>query len=207
MLGKTLLGFYIWEESTLKAEEALIRSATVDALTGLYNRSYFNDAVSREFQRARRYGRLFSLVIVDIDGFDSLQEAHGKEVVDHVLRQVAMTVRELTRQDDIVCRFGVHEIAVLLPETAINGALSMANRACESFRDDEVRVGQKAIKLTLSGGVGELQPWMREPEEVLNAATKALQTARQQGCDRVAWDAGLTEESAATACLKPGVIA
>lgn len=210
MLGKTLLGFYVWDEKTIQAEDLLMRQATMDGVTSLYNRAFFNDVIHREYGRTRRYGRTFSVIVMNIDHFKTFNESYGERACDLVLQEVARVVVEASRKNDIACRHGEEQIVILLPETPVSGALVQANRLCDAVRGAPVRIGSGDISVTASLGVVELQPWMREAEDLLEAADKALNQAKQQGGNQVAWDTGYSEDNAQTLTLhdvnpqKPG---
>lgn len=102
--------------------------ATRDWLTGLNNRRYFEETLADHIETATRYGRELSLVLFDIDDFKQINDTHGHEAGDAVLRKFAILLKESARKADIVCRHGGDEFAVILPETSRASAEQFVER-------------------------------------------------------------------------------
>lgn len=202
LVGKTLIGFFVWDDLTLKAEDSLLRSASTDGLTGLYNRGFFNHALTREFNRAVRYKRLLSLVLVDLDHFKQLNDAHGHTAGDRVLREIATLITNGSRGNDFVCRYGGEEIAILQPETALPGSMVHAQRLCTAIRALTIDHQGKQLHVSASFGIAEYEEWMRDPDHLLRAADSALYRAKREGRDCVFSHEGYTEEAAVTEPLQ-----
>ncbi|MBI4604489.1 MAG: GGDEF domain-containing protein [Planctomycetes bacterium] len=202
LVGRTLLGFFLWDDLTLKAEDALLRSASTDGLTGLYNRGFFNSALAKEFGRAARYKRPLSLILMDLDHFKALNDAHGHTAGDRALREVGALLLRESRAQDLPCRYGGEEVALLMPETGLPGAAAHAQRLRVAVRDLSVQAGEAALRFTASFGVAAFEDWMREPDHLLRAADMALYRAKREGRDRVATHEGYGEESAPTEPLQ-----
>ncbi|MDX5333256.1 MAG: diguanylate cyclase, partial [Gammaproteobacteria bacterium] len=109
-----------------RLEQELAHQATHDLLTGLYNRRKLESLLELEIGRAQRYGRSFSLALLDIDGFKAINDAHGHDMGDAVLRRLGDVFRERLRDSDLTGRWGGEEFVVLLPETDPPGALQVA---------------------------------------------------------------------------------
>jgi diguanylate cyclase (GGDEF)-like protein len=197
-IGETILGFYLWDEITLQAEDALLRSATTDALTGLFNRGFFQDSLRREFERARRYSRPLSLIFLDIDEFKHFNDTHGHQAGDQVLREVGRLVTGSSRLSDIPCRFGGEEVCIILPETQLPGAMLGAYRMLELIRAHKVEWAGTTLSVTASFGVAELGAWMRDGEDLVKAADQALYNAKREGRDRICSSGNYGESSADT---------
>ena len=116
----------------------LYELATVDGLTGLYVRRYFDSRLKEELERSRRFDTSFSVVLLDIDDFKKLNDTHGHVVGDRVLREVAQAVRSSMRGVDIAARYGGEEFAFILPRTAIVDAHAAAERIRQDVADARV---------------------------------------------------------------------
>jgi diguanylate cyclase (GGDEF)-like protein len=107
---------------------SMSEQATRDWLTGLYNRRYFEETLADHIEAATRYDRELSLVLFDIDHFKQINDTHGHQAGDEMLRKFATMLKESARKADIVCRYGGDEFAVLLPETGISNARKFVER-------------------------------------------------------------------------------
>ena len=117
-----------------RAEFEVVQSyVNIDEVTGVFNRRYFEEALKREFHRARRYESSLSLLIVDVDDFKQVNDNHGHTEGDVVLRKVGGLLKDNTRQADSVCRYGGDEFAILLPQTRHDDAKALAERVCKSM--------------------------------------------------------------------------
>lgn len=110
-----------------RAEQALARQANLDALTGLYNRRYFDLRADEEVARADRKGSDLAILLCDLDHFKSINDTLGRQTRDRVLKSVAQGIQECIREIDLVFRWGGDEIAVLLIDTSQEGSLSPRN--------------------------------------------------------------------------------
>jgi len=157
-----------------------MKSAT-DPLTGLANRSTFDDRLEAEFGRTRGTGQPLSLIIMDIDQFKTFNDQFGHSAGDAALRIVARTLRERSRSSDVVARFGGEEFTVILPNTDLQGALILAERfrsAIENSRWDRRPV-------TVSVGVAEATESVAGPADLVDRADGALYEAKRRGRNRV----------------------
>ena len=107
------------------------RLAITDGLTGLYNRRHFFVKAQEEYERALRYNHPLSILMIDVDHFKHVNDEHGHQTGDLVLKQVAESCRKALRQVDIIGRYGGEELVVLMPETAQDAALQAAERLRE----------------------------------------------------------------------------
>jgi diguanylate cyclase (GGDEF)-like protein len=129
--------------------------ADLDALTGLHNRRYFHETLSREVARAHRYDRTLALIVFDLDDFKAINDEIGHLAGDGVLAEAAERVREVVRSADIACRVGGDEFAVILPESALRDADQLYTRLEAAVSSRPVA---RAGRLHLSAGVTELRP-------------------------------------------------
>jgi diguanylate cyclase (GGDEF)-like protein len=151
--------------------------ADLDALTGLHNRRYFHETLSREVARAHRYNRRLALVVLDLDDFKAINDRIGHLTGDGVIAESAERVRDVVRSADIACRIGGDEFAVILPESTLADADQLYRRlqAAVSARP----IGQ-AGRLSFSAGVAELKP-EEDPTTFFERADEALYRAKELG--------------------------
>jgi diguanylate cyclase (GGDEF)-like protein len=151
--------------------------ADLDALTGLHNRRYFHETLSREVARAHRYNRRLALVVLDLDDFKAINDRIGHLTGDGVIAESAERVRDVVRSADIACRIGGDEFAVILPESTLADADQLYRRlqAAVSARP----IGQ-AGRLSFSAGVAELKP-EEDPTTFFERADEALYRAKKLG--------------------------
>lgn len=174
------------DETKRKALEARLHVlATVDELTGLYNRRHFIERFQAEMLRAQRYQAPLSLLILDIDLFKGINDRYGHLTGDAVLVEFAGILRRMTRQIDFVGRLGGEEFAVCLPETDHKRALMLAERLCEAIADAEFAVVNRKIAVTTSIGVTEIVHDDETFSHAFHRADQALYQAKNSGRNRV----------------------
>lgn len=174
------------QKADLQREEKLLRElAERDGLTGLYNHRYFEKALEREFERARRYHRDLSLVMIDLDGFKAINDACGHPQGDQVLKQVARLLRQGVRFVDTVARYGGDEFAVILPETDLRTTARIANRLLREIRKSPFLYEGKIFPLSASLGVAGLSTSHTSHQSLLDEADGILYEAKRLGRDRV----------------------
>lgn len=160
-----------------KAQELAIH----DGLTGIYNYRYFMRQLQEEIKRAERYHRSVSLLMVDIDLFKRINDAFGHRRGDEVLKGVAQTLVNNTRETDIVARYGGEEFAAILPETSLESAMEAAAKLRNAVAKSEyAKEKGKVIKLTVSLGVATYPTTASNQEELLRQADDALYSAKSK---------------------------
>jgi diguanylate cyclase (GGDEF)-like protein len=163
----------------------LHRLATRDGLTGCLTYQAFQDALEAEEARARRYGRAFSVTMVDLDSFKVINDAHGHAVGDAALRCMAQALLAAARTTDMVGRIGGDEFAVLLPETDGSQSPLVAERL-----QSHVRAAETPVSVTVSLGTATWSDQFDSAAEVIRRADQALYSAKHAGRDRlVVWEA------------------
>jgi diguanylate cyclase (GGDEF)-like protein len=168
--------------------ETVRRQSIVDHLTGCYNRRYFDQKLADEINRASRYGRDLSLVLIDIDHFKEINDRMSYKQGDLVLVEAARVFRTHTREVDMVCRYGGDEFAILMPETSYENALAKAENLRQVVRSSAFSNAQDAstpLRLTLSIGVTGYHTGIRTSDELLRAVDEAVHTAKRSGRDTV----------------------
>jgi len=168
------------------AHQNLERIAVTDRLTGLYNRTKLDEVLANELARAERYGQSVAVIMADIDKFKAVNDTHGHQVGDSVLREFAAIVRELVRDTDTPGRWGGEEFLVICSHVDLNGAHMLAERIRAAVAGHSFAVvGQE----TCSFGVASYRPG-DTAETIVNRADVALYEAKQSGRDRVALERG-----------------
>ncbi len=170
-------------DNVLLHEEAQRLSIT-DGLTGLWNYRYFTMTVTKEIERASRFGRPLSLLMLDLDHFKEVNDSYGHQRGDAVLVELAGRIRAEARDVDTVARYGGEEIVVVLPETDEAGARQAAERICAAVRRKPFgEAGTPAIQLTVSAGVAVYPRHGVSASQLLAAADAALYEAKHAGRD------------------------
>lgn len=165
-----------------RAQEASMR----DALTGLFNRRYLDEAMKREQGRARRAGSTVGVIQLDLDHFKTLNDVHGHDAGDAVLRAVATLIDAQTRGEDIACRYGGEELTLLLPEASLSGTVVRAEQLREGVAGLQVvHHGERLPQVTVSAGVAAYPQHGPDLNGVLRQADQALLRAKEQGRNRV----------------------
>jgi diguanylate cyclase (GGDEF)-like protein len=156
-----------------------------DGLTEIFNKRKYEEEVQREYARAVRHHRPLSLVLFDLDEFKQINDSYGHLCGDFVLKQVASLARDLTRPEEVLARVGGDEFAILVPETGIRGAETLALKLRERIEGYDHRYGEVKINVLCSFGVAELAPEMSSPRDLYRAADAALLLAKRSGRNRV----------------------
>jgi len=169
-----------------RAERRSFELAMRDVLTGLANRRAILDLLRSSVARARRQGQWLSVLMVDIDHFKAVNDNHGHQAGDAVLRQVAQTLASRLRAQDQIGRFGGEEFLVLLPDTQAEGARVLADALRQAVQQTSTPWGGRQIAVTISVGVcGHPLSEADSPESLIAAADRAMYQAKRLGRNRV----------------------
>ncbi len=172
-------------EENARLFEEIQRLAVTDPLTGLFNRRKLTDALENEIERASRYRRPLSAIMIDLDGLKAINDTYGHPVGDRMLQEVARAIRSVVRKVDVATRIGGDEFFILLPEADLWHAARVANRVLECIR--QIRVGEGGI--TASIGVAEWRAEVAQPEAFVAEVDQALYRAKGEGGSCVwAWN-------------------
>jgi diguanylate cyclase (GGDEF)-like protein len=145
------------------------------------------ESLDREMQRAKRKKRPLAIVFLDLDHFKKFNDVFGHDAGDMVLRSLADVFRQHFRADDVICRYGGEEFAVILPESSAKGAAERANDLRASVKKVSLRhKGNTLDRVTLSIGVSAFPDDGSEPEDLLKVADERLYQAKAKGRDRIA---------------------
>ena len=184
-IGRTIFKYIAGGNIEAAYHDEIYRLTTMDGLTQIYNRRYFDEQLDREISRSRRYERVLSLVLVDIDHFKKVNDKFGHLAGDSVLKQLASTVRTRIRREDVFARYGGEEFAILLPEVALVGARQLSEKVRRLVEKQRFEFDRQPIPVTISLGVAVLDPHHREPGDLVRAADEKLFEAKTGGRNRV----------------------
>ncbi len=151
--------------------------ADLDSLTGLHNRRYFYETLGREVDRAQRYQRRLSLVIVDVDGFKEINDRIGHLAGDAVLAEIADRIRQVVRSADIPCRVGGDEFAVIVPEVEVGQAQQLVGRIQRAVSAQPIA---RAGRVRVSAGVADIQA-NDNPTTLFERGDESLYAAKHAG--------------------------
>ncbi len=168
-----------------------IEAAITDALTGLHNRRYMESHLASLVEQATARGKPLSVLVLDIDYFKPINDTYGHDAGDDVLREFAIRVRKSIRGIDLACRYGGEEFVVVMPETDMAVAATVAERlrrriATEAF---PVEQGKRAIEVTISIGIAAIENAEDTAAGLIKRADQALYRAKRDGRNRVVADA------------------
>lgn len=174
-------------EALRKNLEKVKKQSTTDALTGLYNRRAFDTAMNRHAKHATQTGQRLCLLMADIDHFKSINDNYGHLVGDNVLRITAEMLKRCVKGKDIVARYGGDEFMILLPDTPLNGALTLAENIRSYFETTKIKrkdTGKIIGTLTLSFGVALYDPG-ETIDTFIQRLDKAMYHSKENGRNRV----------------------
>ena len=170
----------VTEETRLKEE--LNRLARTDGLTGLYNRRHFDETAKAELARAARYQHPVSLLIFDIDHFKHVNDTYGHDKGDIVIKAIADIGKSLTREFDLMCRYGGEEYVILLPNTDLKTAFDFS----EQLRKEVEAWSFEELKVTISIGISGSPPKeLTSSDDLIKAADNQLYIAKDSGRNQV----------------------
>jgi diguanylate cyclase (GGDEF)-like protein len=185
-IGKAVLKY---SESDVEAEYhfRIFNMANLDALTGAYNKRYFDEAFRKEVEKGAREGRPFALLLFDIDFFKKINDTYGHPAGDAVLTEVAEVVRGIARPSDLFGRVGGEEFALACPETPLDNARDLAELVRASIQEHEFAFETQRIPVTSSVGVGELLS-TESADDFYKRCDAFLYEAKRSGRNRVVFE-------------------
>lgn len=169
-----------------RTEQQVRHLATHDTLTGAWNRGAFINLAEREMTRCQRNGRPLAMLMLDLDFFKKINDAHGHLAGDQVLIQLAKTLQACLRPQDLFGRYGGEEFCVLLPETNAEGARNIGERLRAAAEALEIVFGESKLRATVSIGVAELSAGASDlADQLFVEADRELYIAKSEGRNRV----------------------
>ncbi|MEL7552950.1 diguanylate cyclase [Pseudomonas protegens] len=165
-----------------KANQQLQHLSRTDHLTQLYNRGHWEQRLQFEYSR---HGSSIALLMLDIDHFKSINDHHGHQAGDAVIKRVSELIHQHVRDSDVAGRYGGEEFAILLPHTDLAGARTLAERLRQSVEEQEVIHNGQAIAFTISLGIACLDRPARDHRCLIEWADQALYASKRAGRNRV----------------------
>jgi diguanylate cyclase (GGDEF)-like protein len=173
--------------ANLRLRETLRNESIRDPLTGLFNRRFLEESLERECRRSVRAGRPLSVLMLDIDFFKQFNDTFGHDAGDAVLREVGAVTRSMFRGEDVACRYGGEEFALVLADTTAEGAVQRANALRDRVREISMTYRRQTLgQLSISVGVATLPLHGIDGASLIHAADLALYRAKRDGRDLVA---------------------
>jgi two-component system cell cycle response regulator len=184
-IGRAMLKFLTSNNVEAQYHEEIYRLMTVDGLTQLYNRRFFQESLEREFARSRRYGNPCVLVLLDLDHFKQINDRYGHQAGDTVLRKVSALLKANIRTNDLAARIGGEELALILPETRSAGGHALAEKLRRIIAAEVFIHGDDKLVATVSLGVAELNATVQSSDALIKLADERLYAAKNSGRNRV----------------------
>lgn len=157
----------------------LSAAASLDPLTGLYNRRKLDEAAADAWNEFQANDIPCTCLLFDLDHFGNINNENGHIAGDAILRSTAITLSSRARAQDIVTRYGGEEFCILLPNTPLRDGWRLAERIRLCIEEDRVKTETGVIRVTASCGVAEITPEMKSPQELIDAADQALYKAKE----------------------------
>lgn len=189
--AKVQIGITVAEQVTLalanlRLRDTLRDQSIRDPLTDLFNRRHLEVTLAQELSRAVRHARPLGLLMLDLDHFKTVNDRHGHDAGDALLKAIAELIRNSAREEDVPCRYGGEEFVIVLPETDIEGATARAEGVRRAIAALKVHHrGHELPRVTASVGVAAFPAAGACPDELVKAADQALYRAKAAGRDRV----------------------
>lgn len=173
-------------EANTRLAEKLRTQAIRDPLTGLFNRRYLEESMERELKRAERKGSEVGVVMLDVDHFKAFNDRHGHSGGDALLSALGALLQKIVRAEDIVCRYGGEEIAIILPDASLETAAARAEQVRKAISQLKVKhAGRTLDSVSASLGVAAFPSHGITMAELLSRADRALYAAKRAGRNRV----------------------
>lgn len=192
-IGSFVFGFFLRDELVVTPAAKPTDPAGLDELTGLLNRTVFEQELEFHVQSALKKSHELDLIFFEINHFKKLRETYGYQVGYEVLREVGNLVRMNCRKQDIGARYGSEMFAILLPETPMERALVQADRLRKAAMAYVVPTEDTAIGINVSVGLAPLEGGMKSARDLIRASDRALRAARSSGRNEVCWFRNDTE--------------
>jgi len=168
-----------------RQHDTTVRLSITDGLTGLFNHRHFQEVLEKELSRAERYSETLSLAMLDIDNFKNINDKHGHQFGDKVLKKISDIMTKSCRSSDTVARYGGEEFALILPKVTPRQAVMLSERLKEQITSGSKSLMRGKLPLTVSIGIASFPQDARKRHGLIEKADKALYIAKAAGKDRV----------------------
>jgi diguanylate cyclase (GGDEF)-like protein len=184
-VGGTIFKYLDGDSVESLFHEEIYRMTIVDGLTQVHNKRFLLEFLEREMSRCQRYGRSLSLMMMDIDHFKLVNDQFGHIAGDHVLREVATSIRARVRKEECFARYGGEEFALVMPEAERENVGIFAEKIRALVESREIGFEGRNIRVTVSVGVAQMAPDMTDVRSFIDAADVKLYEAKNAGRNRV----------------------
>lgn len=183
---EAIFRYSLTDENQRAVLEKLYSTSVTDALTGARNREYLDNLLATEMSFSRRHQTDLAFILLDLDHFKKVNDTHGHPAGDQVLADVAKTIQESLRAEDVLCRYGGEEFAIVLRQIPLSGAICSAERIRGCLESLVVIHDQLKLKITASLGVASIKEIEEaSPHDIIALADKRLYAAKHAGRNRV----------------------
>lgn len=172
-------------DAATRYSEELEKKLHLDQLTGAYNRRAYNKKINEEMERFKRYGTIFSLLVIDADKFKTINDRFGHSIGDRCLKEIIRRTLPLLRTNDMLARYGGEEFTVIMPETDETGARNVAEKIRQTIEKIEFLYKQEAVRITVSIGISQVRQGETTHQDVFERADVAVYKAKENGRNRV----------------------
>lgn len=183
-VGPTIFKYLTGADAEAKYHEEIYRMTIVDGLTQIHNKRYLFESLEREIVRARRHSRSLSIVMFDIDHFKRINDDCGHLAGDYVLRALSEVVQERIRRDEVFARYGGEEFVIMMPETELDGAVTLAETLRAKVAEHTFVFQGDTMQVTVSLGCATVEAEDTATTIIARADVK-LYEAKRSGRDRV----------------------
>ncbi len=184
-LANVILKFLSGDDVESLYNEELYSLSTTDGLLGIPNRRYLMTALEKEISRSRRHRHDLSIMMIDIDFFKKVNDTYGHLAGDAALKHLVRLIRENTRKEELLCRFGGEEFVLVLPETGPSSANTVAEKLRQIVQDTPLIFDGEEIAFTISIGVATWDDRLKTTENLIKKADERLYLAKTSGRNRV----------------------
>lgn len=188
-IGKAIFKFFSGTGANAIYDNTMYERAMIDALTGIYDRGFFDQSIIREFKRCHRQEQPISLLIMDLDKFKDVNTKYGLQGGDEVLRQVTRKVKSRVREDEVFARYGGEELALILPGANLDQASDFAEQMRQLVSNTTILFKEQIIQVTVSIGVSSLSVEQMklglDQQELLARSSACMKEAKDTGRNRI----------------------